>query len=468
MAGKARLSLLPVALLLAILVALNVATRGFVLLDTYDVLYGSAAASRCLSHGVLSGCPDVNQFALLQYLPALTFHAAGFSLDDAANGLVALNGLAVLGVLVLVATTVTRFAGPAAGAVAAAFVLGSPLLWYAHGGYGEPLGMLAITALATSALLGAPASFTGVAMFFAGISKETAVPFLIAVAVIAWLIRGRRRSLRRGEVVAVVLGGLAAVVANAAFNLFRFGTVFNEYYSNSAFRARPGQAAGNVLALLVSPTGGVLEMWPAVLAVVCAVGLYGFRRRRRREPGLAIAALFVALVVSQSEWYAPLGGTTWGPRLFVPWLPVLLLFGLVAYPERTHEAIVGLIGRPASAVFVCAALVLTGLPHVIVTVDSARYHHGPPGLNADRRELVIRATEPDTVCPGQPRITDNRDYYLHCLRHRTWQKGIAPVKAYSVLSNGLVAVFAAVWTAGVLGLMLFARARVRGQPPTLA
>jgi hypothetical protein len=468
MGREARLLLLPVALLLLALVALSAATRGFILVDTYDVLYGSAAASRCVGDGVLSACPNVHQFALLQYLPALAFHEMGFSLDSAANGLVTLNGLAVLAVLVLVTASVTGVAGAAAGAIAAALVLTSPLLWYAHGGYGEPLAAVAITGFVSALLAGAAAPWlTGIAMFLAGISKETAVPFMLALAVVVWLIRGR--TFRGAELVAIAAGGTGAVAVNAVFNVFRYGTVSNHYYAESALQARPAEIPANVAALVASPTGGLVWMWPAVAAVICAGVAVAVRGRRLREPGLAVAVLFCVLLLALAQWHGPLGGTTWGPRLLLPWLPALLVLGLVAYPAKTRAAATRLVGRSrATAAIVCSGLVLTGLPHVIVTVDSARHDHAPPGLNADFSELVVRPFVPDATCPEQPSAIEDRAYDRKCLEHRTWHKGIAPVEAYGELSNPLVLAFGILWAAAVVGLIGYARVRARRQLPALA
>jgi hypothetical protein len=467
MRRDARLLLLPVALLLLGLVVLSAATRGFILADTYDVLYGSAAASRCLGDGVVSSCPNVHQFALLQYLPALAFHQAGFSLDSAANGLVTLNGLAVLGVLVLVTVSVSRFAGPAAGAVAAVLVLTSPLLWYAHGGYGEPLATLAITGFVSALLAGASPWLTGAALFLAGISKETAVPFMLGLAIVVWLIRGR--ALRRAELSAITTGAIAAVAANVVFNLFRFGTVYNQYYGESALQARPSEVPANVAALVASPTGGLVWMWPAAAAVVCATAFAGLRRRRVREPGLAIAVLFCVLLLALAQWHGPLGGTTWGPRLLLPWLPALLVLALVAYPAMTRAAIDRLVGGSRwAAVGVCAGLVLAGLPHMIVTVDSAQHDHAPPGLKANLSELVVRPFVADATCPQQPSAIADRAYDRKCLQHRTWHKGVAAVEAYSGLSNPLVSGFAVLWAAAMVGLVAYARARARRQLPALA
>jgi hypothetical protein len=462
------LLLLPPALLLIAFVGLSAATRGFILLDTYDVLFGSAAASRCLQGRVLSGC-NVGQFALLQYLPAFAFHQLGISLTSAANDLVALNGLAALGVLVVVTTTVTRAAGQAAAAIAAAFVLASPLLWYAHGGYGEPLGAVAITGFSAALLAGASPWVTGGALFLAGISKETAVPFLLAIAAVVWLMRGGTRPLRRAEVVAIAASAAAAVGVNMAFNLFRYGTVYNAHYADSAYEARLHELPANVAALLASPTGGVIWMWPSVVAVVGAATFAGLRRRGLREPGLAVGLLSCVLVLGISQWYAPLGGTTWGPRLLIPWLPTLLMLGVVAYPGTTRAAVARCVGGSRLTVaLVSAAVIVTGLPHIVVTVDSAEHRHAPPGLTADLRELVVRPFAADATCPQQPRIEENRSYYLTCQEHRTWHKGIAPLEAYSRLTNPLVAGFAILWSAAIVGLIGYARARARRQAPTLA
>jgi hypothetical protein len=211
-------------------------------------------------------------------------------------------------------------------------------------------------------------------------------------------------------------------------------------------------------------------MWPAVAVVVCIAAVAGLRRRRSLlEPGVALAVFSCALLIALAQWHGPLGGTTWGPRLLIPWLPALLLLGLAAYPDTTRAVVARLVGGPwATAALVCAVLIVAGLPHVIVTVDSAQHDHAPPGLNANLSELVVRPFAPDSTCPVQPSAIANRAYDRRCLQHRTWHKGIAPIEAYGALSNPLVRAFGILWAAAVLGLIGYARARARRQSPALA
>src|SRR3954466_7868776 len=88
--AASRRYLIPFAVFVGMFAVLSVATRGFALTDTFDLLDGTGWSANCLHHGVFSSCGwQVGQFALLQYLPALALHELGFSYMGAFSGLVA-------------------------------------------------------------------------------------------------------------------------------------------------------------------------------------------------------------------------------------------------------------------------------------------------------------------------------------------------------------------------------------------
>jgi hypothetical protein len=447
------------------LAGLFVSTRGFVMLDTFDLLFGSAAASRCIDSGVLSSCgANVDAFAVLQYVPAVAFHEIGLSFDSALDGLLAINGFAALATLGLVARTVRRAAGSGPAAVAATVVLAGPLIWYAHAGFGEALAAFAVTAYTCLLLEKAPPPLVAAAMFFAGISKETAVPFLIGIWIVVWLIH-RDSAPRRSEVVEVFAGALFAVAANATFNVFRYGTVWNREYTQAHYHAPPLEALDNFAALLFSPTGGLAFTWPTMLiAIVWTVSVGA--RNRFRDPGVATGVLFLALLLALAQWFGPLGGATWGPRLLMPWLPALLLLAITAHPEAFAGSVRTLAASPRLLALASAFVVITGMPHLIATVDSSRYHRAPPGESGDRRELAIAPFTPDRVCPQGFTLRQEREPYYTCLHRLMWHRGVVPARAFSKIADGPVLPFALVWAAAVLSL--FTVVRATRQPPARA
>ena len=459
--------LLPTAALACALAALNATSTGFVTVDTYNLLDGTAVATECISRGVWWACgADVSAFAMLQYVPAFLFHAIGMSYTGARDGLVALNDLACLGVLVLVVVVTSRRAGSAVAACCAAVLLASPFLWYSNAGFGEPLAALAVTGVVAGMLLRWPAAVTGIATFFACVSKETAVPLLLGLVVAAWLIRRRDGGLRATEVVAIAAGGFAGVAVNLAFNVFRYGHGGNDIYLEPAYRVGPRMAAENLVALVTSPTAGLLVMWPAFVLLFAAGSAYTLRRRSWTEPGIAIIAVFAGAMLIPAAWYSPFGAVAWGPRLLLPWLPAVIVLFVAAYPADFRRAVDSVLAKRRLFAAVALVVVVTGLPQILATVDSSRHKHDYPGLAGDPREIALRPYALDATCPEVPDIEGDRAYFFRCFRRSVWERGAVPARAYDTLAQPRELIYGAVWCLAVLGLLQFAR--VRAQLPARA
>jgi hypothetical protein len=418
---------------------------------------------------VTSNCgPEVGRFALLQYLPAFVFHAVGMSYGAALHGLVALNGLAFAGVLVLVALVVRRLGGPASTALGAAVVLVSPLLWYSHAGFGEPLAAFVTTLFAASVLLGWPVAAIGVATLLAAVSKETAPPFLLVIALIAWQIRRPQRPASRAEVITVAATAAGAGLFNGGFNLFRYGTFTNLDYTQPGIHVPLPRVLEGFAGQLVSPNYGLVWLWPAAVAVLALTIVVAAQRARRssggaaalvREPGTLVAVTLLALVGSFSLHYAPYGGTaTWGPRLLLPWIPALLLVCIAAYPAQFERVATAAVHSTRAFAVTLALLVLTGLPNLIVMVDSSRWQRAYPGENADRRELIIVPVVPDRECPVLPRTPAvDGAYYYRCIHHEAWEKGLRAGAAYGQVTRSREVVFGLAWALALGALLMLGR-----------
>jgi hypothetical protein len=443
------------------------ATPGFIDTDTYEVLDGTGRIVVCVRDGIHPCGGGVNEFALLQYLPALALHELGATYDGAARDLIHINGVCFVLLLALAVPIARVLSTRIAGVVYASALLTSPVFWYAHAGHGEMLGTLAITVLAVALLAGWAYPIAAIATFLAVISKETALPFvaLVIVAVVrARQLRGHPVIERRGRI-AIAIAATAGVIANAGFNGFRYGRISNDDYLRSELHVPAGQVLKNAAALLVGPTGGLVWFWAVGLAVIvgAAVGAC-IRTRAPKElagrPEVLGVACLVGLLGLFSLWYSPYGGAAWGPRLLLPWMPALIIVALASSDLPVKWARRAVAGW--RAVVVCAALVILGLAQLGSMANSARFWHAYPGLYGDRREVAIIPYMADRQCPRYPAIEDGRAYYFRCLNHETWGRGIAMSRGLRALGDApsdLVVAFVL-----VLGsLVVVARAPARAK-----
>jgi hypothetical protein len=207
--------------------------------------------------------------------------------------------------------------------------------WYGVGGLGlayagtmlsEPLATSLVAgsmlALASTKEAGGRAGFWGgLLLGLATTAHITAILFAPFFLVWAW--RGGRRS-----AAAFCVGMAGPLLALAAWNSFRFGSVFQ---TGRTVHAELGLSMGygafvtpwkGLAGLLISPGKGLLLYCPFVLVAI--LGLRQFGRTHRGLAGLVAACFLFRLlfIASRSDWH---GGFCLGPRYLVMALPLLVL-----------------------------------------------------------------------------------------------------------------------------------------------
>jgi hypothetical protein len=363
----------------------------------------------------------------------------GGSYNDALNTLVALNGLALVGLLVIAWRLGRALHVRYAAAALALGVLASPLLWYSHAGFGEGIGAFLIALYAFALVRRAPPPLLCLTLVLAGITKETALVFLLAIPLlIEWAARvqGARR-LTRGQVGGLLVGAVLVLALNLGFNLLRFGGLSNSTYVQSGNEMPLRLVPEYFLGLLFSPTGGMVFMWPLVLVALGATVYWAAKkpgRPMRREPAIGLCAFTAALLITFAAWHGPFGGSAWGSRLITPWMPTVALLAIAFYPREFDSSLARIVHSATGKAVLFAVVVLVGLAHLSVTVDSSHQPHFYPGTAVSPSEVAIAPFLPDRSCPAYPR-GPGTDYYFHCLNHWTWHSGWAIGDAYRVLGR---------------------------------
>lgn len=449
--------------------------------DSQVLVSGAQVALACLREGVLHGCGTsaedlagarepypvvrsaVAPFPLLQYLPAVTLLALGASPGQVLVGLSIVSVFAFLGVLGLLWATSTAAGRPAwAPALVLAAIVG-PLLFYASSTFGEMLAAFHILLFVVAVARRAHWALVAGSLWLAGITKETALPFLLALGVVAAFALEREAPRWRSLAGGLALGAVAAVMTNAAFNLFRYGTVVNEeYFAGGNFTELYGirsvpfpQRAEFLGGLLAAPNAGLLVFWPLAAIVLGAAGVaaaLGWRRARRVAdvwPALVLVGTLVVLLVGFASWYQPFGGFSWGPRLVVPWIPALLLLSVLRYGDELRGWLRPLVAsRPALAA-TAAVVGLLALPQVAVARDPALAY------------VLFRS---DDVCPWSHHDRLQGQNWFDCLDHVAWEKRpvlLTSLEGYRSSSRGSL-LFLAALVAAIVGLLVLVRERVSG------
>jgi hypothetical protein len=149
---------------------------------------------------------------------------------------------------------------------------------------------------------------------------------IVVVAVVTWL------AMRHRERVAwVLLGGLPALLALAAYQAAAFGSPFTTAYQWSAFWDVTGEAR-DVLHQFASPRlevvgrvffGGRGLITTTPILLVAGIGLVAMLRERETRPeAVVVTAVALGFVALHVFWTNPYAGGA-GPRYVVPALPFL-------------------------------------------------------------------------------------------------------------------------------------------------
>jgi len=204
----------------------------------------------------------------------------------------------------------------AAALVAAGALLGTYLLPYGSDFFTEPIVALGLVVMVERALAGRELQ-AGAALAFAVLARpQTAVcaPLLFAFL----LARGAGFN----AIVRTLPPLAIAAVVTVAYNLARFGEPLEFGYRppvDPGFTTPFVRGAGG---LLFSPEKSIFLFAPVIVLVPFALAALW---RRERATAALLAALFAVMFVLAATWHSWMGGWSWGPRLLIPGVAILLV-----------------------------------------------------------------------------------------------------------------------------------------------
>ncbi|MDX6707544.1 MAG: hypothetical protein QOI48_3390 [Solirubrobacteraceae bacterium] len=211
-----------------------------------------------------------------------------------------------------------RLAAPRAAAalVAAGTVLGTYLLPYGRDFFTEPLVALGLVVMVERALAGRELQ-AGAALAFAVLARPQSavfVPLLFGFL----LLRGGGSN----AVLRTVAPLAVAAAITVAYNLYRFADPLQFGYKPPVDPGFTTPLLDGAAGLLFSPEKSIFVFAPAIVLVPWAVvGLW----RRQRAVVVLVLALFAATFALAATWHSWQGGWSWGPRLVIPGVAVVLV-----------------------------------------------------------------------------------------------------------------------------------------------
>jgi len=275
---------------------------------------GRDGAAHYSKYGLLLPLLSIVPVALVQPVGAITGRVDLLEAAAAASLMPLICGT-LAGALYLLGR---RLGAPRAAAalVAAGTLLGTYLLPYGRDFFAEPLVALGLVVTVERALAGRELQ-AGAALALAVLARPQAAAFVP----ILWAFL-----LLRGGGIAAVARTLpplaAAAIVCAAYNLYRFGDALELGYRPPADPGFTTPLLEGAAGLLASPEKSVVLFAPAIVLVPLALAALW---RRDRHVVLLLVAIFTATFVLAATWWSWQGGWSWGPRLLIPGVALVLV-----------------------------------------------------------------------------------------------------------------------------------------------
>jgi hypothetical protein len=397
--------------------------------DSQMLVDGSYKGLQCLRDGVWSHCPNVGQFTVFQYLPSWAMEVFG-----AQKGFV-IHVLAYLSLLSGLLCFREMYFGLSSRGRAVQWtglliLVGSYWMRYLNLSFAELLASFVTLGFVSSFLREKNFWITGLFLFAATLSKDTAFPFLLLLLISTCFFGSFSR---RGKACLKLLPFMATgILCNFAFNFFRFGSILNyAYLSPEMIVHDPHYEISFFFGQWFSQSGGLWLFWPSFTLLMGSLFwiLFQVKRLPRKIPALSVIAILLGLTVGFSKWYCPLGAYSWGARFFVPWGPALSFLVLWIYSDEIKILLAKICKTPLRFWIITGVLTVLAFPQFAFLF---------------RMSLIGKVIEPDS-CLGLTGLA-----FENCKEWQPWPWGI--VSFYNLFPRidlFLLAAFMSTWVTSI-------------------
>jgi|APSaa5957512622_1039677.scaffolds.fasta_scaffold06255_3 hypothetical protein len=432
--------------------------------DTVDLIHEVQRILSCLSQGKWIGWGG--HFPLLQKIPVLLLEFMGLPEQTILEWLAILSLIAFAN-LVAWSWKDLRKTSRNLAVFFVAILVSGPLLWYARSSFGEMLAAFFTLGFVISCRENSNAFKIFVFFILAGISKDTAFPFLLIFGLLASsldLTDPREVRFRRPRWVLIAMGCVTTASINMGFNYLKVGSVFNLPMLNPQLIVQTWKdQLSFFVGIWFSPNGGVLFFWPSLCLLIFLVvrevtkNVFSKGDDTRYKvkaflPFGVVMSVLLGLTFGFSKWFSPMGWACWGPRLLLPWLPAAGYLLVTAYSRQINEWASYVCQKGRRFWTLSFAWVLVSFGQFIILFR--------PSL-MDPLFFI-----PDDTCPKVAYITKDPVYYYHCANHLLWTKNPVLLDAYSPGLGPTAFIFSIAWCICLIWFLGFAR-KERSQDETV-
>ena len=309
----------------------------------------------CFVQAKWTNCLEAGQYPLFQMMPSLIWRYVGASQSFAAHFLAYMSFVGWAWMLWMT-YGVLKKKNIAVARLGVLVLLSGYELRYINSSFGEMLGAVFAFGAVASVFNGTSMPWILFFSICAGLTKETAPPFVWLFVIVALWIQSE---FTLKKILWVSAGGAVAVAVNSLLNIFRYDSIMNRAYMDpSNFISSLQLQIDQFFGIFISPRAGIFVFWPSLFVCFVLAGLAVVRGPLKHAvPFLGVVGALAVMALGFSRLDHPFGWTAWGGRYMVPWLPVSALILLFAYAEDIRNGYFGWASRHPGAHFALGAVV---------------------------------------------------------------------------------------------------------------
>ena len=295
--------------------------------DTAELVLSSQRMRECLNSGILFGCNDMERFGLSPHLISMILLSIFNDINSTITAWTLLNFL----LFIYLIYKLHKKYGDRKYFLIGTIVF-SPLTAYAVYSYTE----MSFIVLSFILLINIKierywlSAFLG--MFLSGY-KESAILTILPLALAVILSNKNKLILKDYLLIASQIIGFSTVYL---FNYFKYLEFINSEYQTAGRVKELNLQLSNFFGIWLSPSGGIIGYFWISIILLLVINLKSILKITQYQKSFYL--ILVAIITNAlllTNWFAPYGWVTWGPRLFMP-IVVIGLFSTIIIRGSTE------------------------------------------------------------------------------------------------------------------------------------
>jgi hypothetical protein len=295
--------------------------------DTAELVLSSQRMRECLNSGILFGCNDMERFGLSPHLISIVLLSIFNDINSAITAWALLNFLLFA---YLIYKLHTDYADRKYFLIGT--IVFSPLTAYAVYSYTE-MSFIVLSFILLMNIKNERYWLSGFLGIFLSGYKESAILIILPLTLAVIFSNKHKLILKDYLLIASQIMGFLYVYL---FNYFKYLVFINSEYQTAGRVKELNLQLSNFLGIWLSPSGGIIGyFWISIilLLIINLKSIVKFDQYRKSFYLILFTIMINALLLT--NWFAPYGWVTWGPRLFMP-IVVLGLFSTIIVRGSTE------------------------------------------------------------------------------------------------------------------------------------